>query len=111
MERLFAQKKGKKLYPSMLRHLVCLVLILKAAGSYAQAPTISYSTPQVYTQGTAITPLVPTAANVGSFGYGSAVSNGFGSLNPSCFVYDSNGVLFGGFGNKNIKVSDWRPGN
>ncbi len=80
----------------MLRHLGWLVLILKAAGSYAQAPTISYTTPQTYVQGTAITPLAPTASGVASFAYSSTVSvvPTPGITSPGFTAFDSNGNLF-----------------
>ena len=37
-------------------------------------PTISYSSPNVYPTGTAITPLTPTSTNVSAFGYGAQTS-------------------------------------
>jgi len=43
--------------------LICLAIVLSGAYAFAQAPSISYSGPQTYTAGTAITPLAP--ANTG----------------------------------------------
>src|SRR5580698_10177490 len=51
--------------------LIILIMILPGV-TLAQAPTISYATPQTYMAGIAITPLTPTTSNVAAYGYSSS---------------------------------------
>jgi gliding motility-associated-like protein len=56
-----------------LRSFFACTLIPAALGSFAQAPTISYSSPQTYKTGITITPLAPVTSGVGVKGYGSQI--------------------------------------
>jgi len=94
-------KRTKKLAPGKAVSwslLLLLTLILIANVTYAQLPTISYSTPQTYIQNTPIIPLVPAASNVGSLVYGSGfvtIPNA-GITFPTGIAFDTNGNLFVG---------------
>jgi sugar lactone lactonase YvrE len=58
-------------------------------------PTISYSGPQVYSGGTAITPLAPTSSNVASFAYSSTLTTIDNSINtPTGVAVDAQDNLY-----------------
>ncbi|MFI5138432.1 MAG: hypothetical protein ACHQIM_11460 [Sphingobacteriales bacterium] len=60
-----------------------LLILLAPFKLLAQAPTISYASPQTYTAGTAISPLTPTASGVAAQAYNpTPVSIGSGFNNP-----------------------------
>src|SRR5579872_6635858 len=73
----------------------------------AQAPVVSYATPQVYTSGTSITPLSPaTSTGVSSLSYSSSVINlGSGFLNqPEGAAIDGSGNIYvNDFGTGTVK--------
>ena len=70
------------------------------------APTLSYSSPQTYTAGSAIIPLVPTATGVGTAGYNSTpitLANGFNQ--PGGTAVDAAGnVYFADSGNNKVMM-------
>jgi len=55
-----------------------LMTMLSAMQSFGQAPTISYSGPQTYPEGTAIAPLAPTSSGVAAVAYSSPIIFGYG---------------------------------
>jgi len=69
-------------------------------------PAISYSTPQTYTAGTAITPLSPVNAGgaVPSFGYNPATIVNTGVSDPVCMVKDNSGNMYIGENSGRISV-------
>ena len=69
-------------------------LLLSFNVLFAQAPTISYSSPQSYTVGTAITALAPTSSGVGAVGYSSPVTLGSGLNSPYGLAIDASGNVF-----------------
>jgi gliding motility-associated-like protein len=76
-----------------------LLIFVFAAGfsfrSSAQAPTISYSSPQIYTEGKPIANLVPASSGVANPGYGNSVSyigSGFGQ--PVGVAVDAAGNVY-----------------
>jgi len=70
MKKVFTPKKIIKFLLGLCRYrflkngglqlIFVTMLFLLIAGAHAQAPNISYSSPQVYTTGTSISPLTPT---------------------------------------------------
>ena len=65
-------------------------LLLSFNVLFAQAPTISYSSPQSFTVGTAITPLAPTSTVVAATAYsGTPVSIGSGLGSPGGVAVDA----------------------
>jgi len=82
----------------MLR-LCCLIFptLWGTKESFGQAPTVSYASPQTYTVGNTITPLVPASTGVATPGYTVPVAAGSGFNQPF-------GVAIDGFGN--IYVAD-----
>ena len=72
-ETVFFQHKKERVFSKVTGWPLFLLLLftLIAGVACAQAPTLSYSTPNTYKQGVAITPLAPTAGGVAAFGYGS----------------------------------------
>jgi len=67
-------------------------------------PTISYSSPQTYTVGTAIKSLTPTSSGVGAFGYGSPAGIGSGFSLPTGLALDQFGNLYiADAGNNEVK--------
>jgi len=82
----------KKLYPKLLA-LVMLLAAMLPGSSNAQAPTLSYSTPQTYPVGTAISPLTPASSGVGGFTTNSAVvASGF--TVPYAVAVDASGNVY-----------------
>ena len=71
----------------------------------APLPTISYASPQTYTENTAITPLAPTSSNVAAPAYSSTtVTIGSGFSSPSGVAADAAGDVFvADYGNKLVK--------
>jgi gliding motility-associated-like protein len=71
----------------------------------ASPPAISYSSPQTYTVGTAITPLTPTSSNVAAPAYSiTAVTVGTGFSGPTGVAADAAGDVFiADYGNKLVK--------
>jgi gliding motility-associated-like protein len=57
-------------------------------------PTISYSTPQTYTAGTAITPLAPASSGVSTPGYSTPFPVGAGFSQPGGVVVDGAGNVY-----------------
>jgi len=98
----FFQCKKVPSFSKVTRWLLPLVLWLMAtAGSAnAQAPSLSYGTPQTFKQGVAITPMAPTASGVAPFAYSSTpiVVPSPGISYPAGLAFDSNGNLFVGSG-------------
>jgi len=91
----------KKVLPSLT-----LLVVLKSFNSlFAQAPTISYSSPQTYTVGTAITPLTPAGTGVAAQGYNSSpVVLGSGFSSPWTVAVDAAGdVYVADAGNNSVK--------
>jgi len=81
--------KGKR-WPMLL-----FLFIVVAGGAYAQAPTLSYSSPQVYQPGVAISPLAPTGSGVAAFGYNAPVVMGAGQLShPYGVALDAAGNVY-----------------
>ncbi|SHN34946.1 cadherin-like beta sandwich domain-containing protein, partial [Mucilaginibacter sp. OK098] len=70
------------------------------------APTLSYSSPQTYTAGTAVTPLVPTATGVGTPGYNSTpITLAAGFNQPGGTAVDAAGnVYFADSGNNKVMM-------
>jgi hypothetical protein len=68
-------------------------------------PSLSYSSPQTYTEGTAITPLTPTSSNVAAPGYSSSpLTLGSGFSGPAGVSIDAAGnVYVADYGNKLVK--------
>ncbi|CAN5383756.1 hypothetical protein BH09BAC6_BH09BAC6_02480 [soil metagenome] len=67
-------------------------------------PVISYNTPNVFTTGTAITPLSPTGSGVATPGFGSALVVGSGFSLPTGVVKDNAGNIYvADYGNSAIK--------
>jgi len=68
-------------------------------------PTISYSSPQIYTAGVAITPLAPVSSNVSPYNYStSPIALGAGFSSPSGVAIDAAGNLYvGDFDNHLVK--------
>jgi gliding motility-associated-like protein len=59
------------------------------------APVFSYNSPQIYTAGTAITPLAPTSAGVAAPGYSdNAVDIGSGFTSPFSVATDASGNVY-----------------
>jgi len=58
------------------------------------APTISYSTPKVFAQNAAITPLVPVSTNVGSPGYLGTASTAGSFAQPFATAVDQSGNVY-----------------
>jgi len=62
---------------------------------FAQAPTLSYSTPQTYVIGTAIAALAPTSSGVAAAGYSSSpVTIGSGFNGPEGVAVDASGNVY-----------------
>jgi len=61
---------------------------------FAQAPSISYGSPQVYAVGSAIPSLSPASSNVASPAYGSPVNLGSGFSSPAGMVVDNSGNIY-----------------
>jgi gliding motility-associated-like protein len=57
-------------------------------------PTVNYGAAQTFPINAAITPVIPTVANVAAFGYGSAVSFGGGLYQVRTFIKDSQGNAY-----------------
>jgi gliding motility-associated-like protein len=91
----------KKVIPA----LVLLFVLLTSGELFAQAPTISYGSPQTYVAGTAITALTPTSTGVASQGYGSGpVGLGSGFISPWTVAVDAGGnVYVADAGNNSVK--------
>ncbi|WP_183575541.1 gliding motility-associated C-terminal domain-containing protein [Mucilaginibacter sp. X5P1] len=76
--------------------LAALFVLIFSGNGFAQAPVISYLTPQIYTTNTAITPLSPT--NIGgtvaatNYGPGNTIAKGF--QNPYGLSMDEQGNMF-----------------
>ena len=83
-------------YPLNLRAwLVCVLsIILSPFTLFAQAPVISYSSPQTYEAGTAISQLAPTSSGVAAVGYGNPVTLAQDSMNPDGLAVDASGNLY-----------------
>jgi gliding motility-associated-like protein len=58
------------------------------------APTISYTTPRVYVQNTAITPLIPVSTNVGTPGYLSTATTAGSFPQPFATAVDQSGNFY-----------------
>ena len=73
--------------------------------SLAQAPLISYASPQIYNEGTTITPLSPTSSNVAAPGYGTTpITLASGFSGPTGVAIDAAGnVYVADYGNKLVK--------
>jgi len=68
-------------------------------------PTVSYSSPQLYTVGNAITPLAPTSSGTGPVPAGAAVKIATGFKSPTCLAFDAQGNLYiADNGNKNVRM-------
>src|ERR1700740_2398248 len=61
---------------------------------FAQAPTISYSSPHTYLAGTAITALSPTETGVAAPGYGTPAAIGSGFSLPTGVALDAAGNIY-----------------
>jgi len=73
--------------------LLSLILMLTGFAVKAQ-PTISYSSPQAYTAGQAITPLVPTSSGVATLGYNTPATLGSGFSSPAAVAFDAAGNIY-----------------
>jgi len=74
---------------------ICLILPLCAANLFAQAPTISYASPQTYTAGSVITTLSPTSSGVAAAGYsGVKTTLGSGFSSPYGVAVDTAGNVY-----------------
>jgi len=122
MKKFDAQKNGTTFFQAERRQkvsiatgcalLLLLMFTLMANGAYAQVPTLDYGSAQTYKQGTAITPLVPTASGVAPFGYSSTairVLNCGGNVAQG-LAFDSNGNLFTGSDESNTTIEEF-PGS
>jgi len=111
MKNPFGQKKLKHNAAKLpgrakLCFIAFVALIVDVGSGYAQAPTISYSGPQVYKPNIAITPLAPTSNGVGPFGnYRAPVNLSAGQLSlPYALVLDATGNIYvTDFGNNQVK--------
>ena len=78
--------------------IVCIVALLFPGKVFAQKPAFTYSGPQIYTSGTAISPLSPanTGGAVAAVGYTSPsrITHGPDSNGPSVLTTNSAGDLF-----------------
>src|ERR1700733_13602862 len=92
-------------FSKQLRLIALLFVMALPLKSLAQAPTISYSSPKTYTQGTAIAPLTPTSTRVAAFGYSnSPVSIGSGFSSPKGVAVDAAGNIYvADAGNSTVK--------
>jgi len=98
------QKKAARLAPCLA---LLAVVAWPASKLLAQAPAISYSTPQTYVAGTAITPLSPVNSGgaVAAFGFNTTptvISTGVSD--PVCMAMDKSGNMYIGEGSSG-KVS------
>jgi len=88
--------------------LIAIITIILPFNLLAQAPTISYSGPQVYTAGAAITSLSPASSGVAAVGYNSTpVTVGSGFFNPTGIGVDAAGNIY--ISNPNSLVIDKIP--
>jgi len=90
------------------------VLIAALPGKgLAQNPTVSYSTPQTYTVGTAISPLAPTSTAVGKLANSTTpIGLGTGFKNPGGVGIDSKGNIYvADYGNNAVKEIPFATNN
>ncbi len=81
--------------PPKVLNIFLFILALGTLSVRAAVPTISYSTPNVYTINTAIFPLTPVSSGVGTFGYGSATTLSGGTLSgPYGIGVDASGNIY-----------------
>jgi gliding motility-associated-like protein len=85
--------------------LLSVILLLMVFAVKAQAPTISYSSPQAYLVNMAITPLSPVSAGVSAFGYSSPVILGSG------LTFFQNEVAIDAAGNMYVNDQDGGTGD
>jgi len=83
-----------------LRCIFLAAFLCHGAFVYAQAPTLTYSSPQTYTQTVAITPLAPTSNGVAVLAYSNTALKLMTGLN------DPNGVAVDGLGHVFVATSD-----
>src|ERR1700733_7228395 len=85
--------------------MVCAIVFLLPVGLFAQAPAISYSTPQTYVTGTAISSLPPvsTGGAVPAFGFNTTPTDIQSGVNdPNSIALDKSGNMYIGEGGGNI---------
>ena len=110
MENPFVQIKLRHIKNRLLATvkaygMVSAILILGVRSGYAQAPTLSYASPQTYTEGTAITPLKPTSNGVAVVKYSSPAVFGNELNGPGGVAIDAAGnVYVADAGNNAIKM-------
>jgi|GEM_PF-3899272 len=106
LQALFNKEAAIKLYRGFFYCTVLIFAVLLTAPrqAAAQAPALSYSTPQTYTAGVAISPLAPTssgAINL-SYGGGNVFSNQatfFPYNSPEAIAADAAGNIYAAMGN------------
>jgi len=82
-------------FSKQLQLIALLFVMALPLKSLAQVPTISYSSPEAYTQGTAIAALAPTSSGVAPFGYNNTpVSIGSGFSSPEGVAVDAAGNVY-----------------
>lgn len=88
--------KAKQRLPLLAAVIISYVIALCPAKLSAQVPNVSYTSPQVYTTGTAISPLSPSnsGGGVSGFAFGDPVSVGTGFQVAGGLVTDASGNLF-----------------
>jgi len=95
-EKLQARQLKKSAAVTFVRFFAVVLLVASMPYNlFAQAPVISYSSPQIYTAGTVITPLVPGSSGVAAPGYNnSPLAIGGGLVSPFGVAADAAGNMY-----------------